>query len=124
MNLLIIFIAGGLGSVARYTMMTAIGRVMGTNFPWHTLGVNLLGALLIGAVTELLALRTIPTEMARLLLVTGFLGGFTTFSAFSLENALMWQKGDYIQLAVYIAASVVGTLIAVLCGTAAMKAVL
>ena len=53
MNLLFVFVAGGIGSVARYLMMTAIGRVMGTNFPWHTLGVNLLGALLIGAVTEL-----------------------------------------------------------------------
>ena len=124
MNLLFVFVAGGIGSVARYLMMTAIGRVMGTNFPWHTLGVNLLGALLIGAVTELLALRAIPTEPARLLLITGFLGGFTTFSAFSLDNALMWQRGDYAYMAAYIAASVGGTLIAVLFGSAAMKAVL
>ena len=59
----------------------------------------------------------------RLLLVTGFLGGFTTFSAFSLESALMWQRGDYPTLALYVTASVMGTILAVLCGGAAVKAV-
>ena len=124
MNLLFVFVGGGVGSVARYAMMKAIGRVMGAEFPWHTLGVNLLGALLIGAVTEFLALRVSAVEPARMLLVTGFLGGFTTFSAFSLEGALMWQRGDYAALASYVAASVVGTIIAVMCGGAVMRIVL
>jgi len=124
MNLLLVFIGGGIGSMARYTMMKAIGRFISTDFPWHTLGVNLLGALLIGAVTEFLALRVSGVEPARLLLVTGFLGGFTTFSAFSLEGALMWERGDNMLLAAYVAASVIGTIIAVLCGGVAAKAVL
>ena len=124
MNLWLVFIGGGIGSVARYGLMRAIGRVIGADFPWHTLGVNILGALIIGAVTEFLALRVSGVETARLVLVTGFLGGFTTFSAFSLESALMWQRGDYAVLAGYVAASVVGTLIAVLCGGAAVKALL
>ena len=124
MNLLLVFVGGGFGSVARYAMMRAIGRVMGTSFPWHTLGVNLLGALIIGALTEFLALRVSGVDQARLLLVTGFLGGFTTFSAFSLENALMWQRGDYVALASYVAASVIGTIIAVLCGGGAVRVLL
>jgi len=124
MNFLLVFIGGGLGSVARFVMMKAIGRVMGSDFPWHTLGVNLTGALIIGALAEFLALRVSGVETARLLLVTGFLGGFTTFSAFSLEGALMWEKGDYLTLASYVSASVIGTIIAVLCGGSAMRAVL
>ncbi len=124
MNLLLVFVGGGFGSVARYAMMRAIGRVMGTAFPWHTLGVNLLGALLIGALTEFLAIKVSDLDTARLLLITGFLGGFTTFSAFSLETALMWQKGDYVALGSYVSASVIGTLIAVLCGGAGVKSIL
>jgi len=124
MTLLLVFIGGGLGSVARFAMMKAIGRVMGGDFPWHTLGVNLLGAVLIGALTEFLALRVSGVEATRLLLVTGFLGGFTTFSAFSLEAALMWQRGDYWLLSAYVAASVIGTIAAVICGGAVARVVL
>ncbi len=124
MNLLLVFIGGGVGSVARYTMMKAIGHVMGSNFPWHTLGVNVLGALLIGAVAEFMALRISGIETIRLLLITGFLGGFTTFSAFSLEGAMMVQKGEYMTLAFYTFASVGGTILAVLCGGAGVKAIL
>lgn len=121
MNLLFVFVGGGVGSVARYAMMRGIGRFVSSDFPWHTLGVNLLGALFIGAVTEFLALRVSAVEPARMLLITGFLGGFTTFSAFSLEGALMWQRGDYVALASYVAASVIGTIIAVMCGGAVMR---
>lgn len=123
-KLLLVFVGGGAGSVARYTMMHFISRWMGLSFPWHTLGVNLLGAFLIGALTEFLALRISVVESIRLLLITGFLGGFTTFSAFSLETAMMWQKGDYAQLALYTTASVIGTIIAVLCGGAVIKNIL
>ncbi len=124
MNLLLVFVGGGFGSVARYAMMRAIGRVMGnSNFPWHILGVNLLGALVIGMLTEFFALRISGVDQARLLLVTGFLGGFTTFSAFSLDSALMYQRGDYAQLVTYALASVIGTIIAVLVGGAAVKSV-
>ena len=121
MNFLLVFLGGGAGSVSRYLMMKAIGRVMGGDFPWHTLGVNLCGALIIGALTEYMALRVSAIEPMRLLLVTGFLGGFTTFSAFSLESAMMWQKGDYVTLVAYVAASVLGTMLAVLGGGAGLR---
>jgi CrcB protein len=124
-NILLVFLGGGVGSVARYGMMNAISHHLegNTAFPWYTLGVNLLGAFVIGAVMELLGLYVSVAEPGRLLLVTGFLGGFTTFSAFSLESALLLQKGDYVNLTAYIAASVIGTIIAVFLGSGLVKAV-
>jgi CrcB protein len=125
MNLLLIFLGGGAGSIARYGMMNVISRALGgPTFPWYTLGVNMLGALCIGALMEILALRASLAEPMKLLLVTGFLGGFTTFSAFSLEGALMLEKGDYTNLALYIVASVGGTIIAVFLGSGIVRTVL
>jgi fluoride exporter len=116
MNFLIVFIGGGVGSVARFALSSLVGKYAGTNFPWGTLAVNLIGAFCIGLVVEALALKTNAPPQLRLLLVTGLLGGFTTFSAFSLENALMFERGDYLTLGLYVTASVVGTLIAVCAG--------
>lgn len=116
MNFLIVFIGGGVGSVARFALSSLVGKYAGTNFPWGTLAVNLIGAFCIGLVVEALALKTNAPPQLRLLLVTGLLGGFTTFSAFSLENALMFERGDYLLLGLYVTASVVGTLIAVFAG--------
>ncbi len=110
MNLLAIFLGGGAGALARYGFAAFVSRQMGSGFPWGTLAVNLLGAFLMGLIVELLALKINLPPSARLLLTTGFLGGFTTFSAFSLESALMWQKGAYLPLSLYIGASVIGTI--------------
>lgn len=121
-NILLIFLGGGLGSVTRYGMMNLISRHAGNSgFPWPTLGVNIIGAFLIGLLMEILALRLSLPQPSRLLLVTGFLGGFTTFSAFSLESALMLEKGDYLNLTAYITTSVIGTILAVFLGSALMK---
>jgi CrcB protein len=121
-NLLLIFLGGGVGSMARYGTMRLISRFFpGSNFPWHTLGVNLLGAFIIGLLVELLALRINMPAPPRYLLVTGFLGGFTTFSAFSMETALMLERGDYAYSFVYVAASVIGTVTAVFVGNAIVR---
>lgn len=119
-----VFVGGGLGAVARFALSSAIGQKMGIGFPWGTLAVNLLGALLIGLITETLALKLEAPAALRSFLVTGFLGGFTTFSAFSLESALLLARGDYGALAAYIAVSVLGTLFLVLLATHALRAVL
>lgn len=111
---IIVFIGGGLGAVARYTLAGLVGRVAGTGFPWGTLAVNLLGAALIGAVTALFATRFSLPMQAKLFLVTGVLGGFTTFSAFSLEAANLLQRGAYFYFAAYVAASVFGCIALVL----------
>ncbi len=122
-TLLLIFLGGGTGSLARYGMMQAISRLTApSTFPWHTLGVNLIGAFIIGALVEILALRISAPAPTRYLLVTGFLGGFTTFSAFSMETALMLERGDYINGLLYVTASVAGTVLAVFMGSALVKA--
>lgn len=121
-NISLVFIGGGAGAIARYLMTLAIGRyTQVAAFPWHTFGVNILGAFLIGILLEILALRVSAIQPARLLLVTGFLGGFTTFSAFSLESALLLQRGDYTNLFFYITASVIGTVAAVFAGSAVAR---
>jgi CrcB protein len=122
MNALLVFFGGGAGALARYFMGLFVSHHTGnSNFPWHTLSINLLGAFLIGAVMETLALRTSLPESTQLLLVTGFLGGFTTFSAFSLECSLMLERGDYIPGLLYILASVLGTIALVFAGAWATR---
>ncbi len=106
---IIVFACGGFGSTARYAISSLIGQqTAGQDFPWGTLAVNLIGAFLIGAVTTLSALKWNLTEPLRLAVVTGFLGGFTTFSAFSLDTMLMLTKGAYVSAAVYILHRVIG----------------
>ena len=82
---LLVFLGGGLGSAARYAATSVVGRVAGAGFPWGTLFVNVAGSLAMGIVIAWLARRSGGDATLRLLLATGFLGGFTTFSAFSLD---------------------------------------
>lgn len=90
---MLVFVGGGLGSAGRYLVSQAAGRLFGDSFPWGTLAVNLLGCLFIGFVVGL-ADRSIVSRTLRILLVTGFLGGFTTFSSFSLESVRMILGGS------------------------------
>ena len=92
-EILLVLIGGGIGSACRYGVSTAAGRVFGDGFAWGTLLVNLLGCLLIGFIVGL-ADRAIVSRTIRILLVTGFLGGFTTFSSFSLESMRMILGGS------------------------------
>jgi CrcB protein len=110
-NLLLVALGGALGSVGRYL----VSRWMTGTFPWGTLTVNLLGSLLIGLLTGLVAKGSLSPEM-KLLLVTGFCGGFTTFSTFANESFSMMKAGDALQMALYLAASVVIGILAVWLG--------
>lgn len=97
---------GFVGSVLRYGVGRMLhGRAMGA-FPWATLGVNLVGCLLIGLLLAMAARLGWPSS-TRLLLVTGFCGGFTTFSAFSHETLSLLQAGHAPQAGIYVGASVV-----------------
>ncbi len=123
MNYLLVFIGGGLGSLMRLATSNLIGKQT-TGFPLATLCVNLLGAFLIGIFIELMALKFQDSQNLRYFLVTGFLGGFTTFSAFSLESALLFTRHDYELLALYIMASVLGTIALVLIAINLTRAIL
>lgn len=113
---LLVFLGGGAGAVARYGSGLLAARWLGATWPYGTLGVNLIGAFLIGLIVQLLGLKFSAPEPLRLLLVTGFLGGYTTFSAFALETTAMLQRGEVALAALYAALSVLGTLALVLLG--------
>jgi len=100
-------IGGALGSTARYLTAEAFSRWIGTGFPWATLTVNIVGSACMGLLAGLMAhVWSLPTEM-RLFLTTGILGGFTTFSTFSLDVASMLQRGDFSTAAAYMLSSLV-----------------
>jgi len=87
--------------------MVSLARLLGTNLPWGTLLINVLGSLLMGILIELLALKLSLSQELRALLTVGILGSFTTFSTFSMETALLIQRGDFTTAILYSLGSVV-----------------
>lgn len=113
---LMIALGGALGSVLRYAAVTSITPLISSRFPYGTFAVNLVGSLLIGVAYVLLVERAaLPSEW-RLFFITGILGGFTTFSAFSLEMLQLWQQGHVVQAFVYAIGSVALGLLCVFLG--------
>jgi CrcB protein len=120
-SILLVFLGGGAGSVLRYLVGLQAARSFGTftaseGFPWATLAVNVIGCCAIGLLFRLLPVPGDGPASARLLLMTGLLGGFTTFSAFSLEAAQLWLRGDAGGAALYVAASLLCCLAGVALG--------
>ncbi len=105
---LLVAAGGALGSMARYGLSLTLGRVLpGAAWPWGTFAANLIGGLLMGLLAGWLAYRGQGGESVRLFAAVGLLGGFTTFSAFSLETALMIQRRDWGVAGLYVAVSTV-----------------
>jgi CrcB protein len=121
-----LLVAGGgaAGSLLRYFVGQWALRLWGPNFPWGTLIVNIVGCFIIGVFAEMIARRFNASADLRLLLITGFLGGFTTFSAFSLDAISLFERGEAVMGGVYIAASVGLSMAAVIAGLALMRALL
>jgi CrcB protein len=107
-------LGGALGASGRYLTGVAASRLMGPGFPWGTLTVNIVGSFVMGVVVVVLghysANRFAP------LLMTGVLGGFTTFSAFSLDAVTLWERGQVVTAAIYVGASVLLSLLAIVLG--------
>ncbi len=116
--ILIIFLGGGTGAVARYLVGSLWGRLVGHGAPWGaTLAINVLGGLLMGVLISTLALRGGgDQERWRLLLGVGVLGGFTTFSTFSLETVMLLQRKAWLTAAGYVSGSVVFSVLGVMAG--------
>ncbi|PZO75639.1 MAG: fluoride efflux transporter CrcB [Mesorhizobium amorphae] len=115
LNLLLVMLGGGLGAGARHLVNMGAARAP-VLIPWQTAAINLCGSFLIGLLAGWFARRAGTAPELRLFLITGVLGGFTTFSAFSLDFATLWQGGRAMQAAIYVAASVGGSLLAVFLG--------
>lgn len=105
---LLVFLGAGIGGALRHGVNVACARLSGTAFPWGTLTVNVLGSFIMGALAGWLAFKAGEawSQSLRLFLTTGILGGFTTFSAFSLDAVLIWERGQNGLAATYVAASV------------------
>ncbi|MFL5295477.1 MAG: fluoride efflux transporter CrcB [Phenylobacterium sp.] len=124
-TLLLVGLGGAFGAICRYLLGVRALRAFGPGFPYGTLGANVIGGLLMGVLVGVLALRGGPDqERWRLLLGVGGLGGFTTFSAFSLETALMIERRTYGLAAAYSLASVVVSIAALFAGLVLMRRLL
>ena len=119
-----IALGGALGSVGRFLVAGWFGRQFGATFPWGTLAVNILGGLAMGLLVELMAQTWSVSPPIRAFLTVGVLGGFTTFSAFSLETILLLERGDLLAALGYVVSSVVLSVGAVWAGLRLMRLVL
>jgi fluoride exporter len=117
-NLLWIGAGGALGALLRYASVVGVQHLLGSahRWPWGTLVVNVVGSFAAGALVGWLSSIASPPSMARPFLMVGVLGGFTTFSAFSVESLGMLQAGRFSAVLVYALASVVGCVVAALIG--------
>jgi CrcB protein len=121
---LLVFLGAGLGGVLRHGVNTGCARFCGMAVPWGTLTVNVVGSLLMGLIAGWLTFRSGEgsAQPLRLFLLTGILGGFTTFSAFSLDAALLWERGEPALAGAYVIGSVVLSLAALAAGLAIVRA--
>lgn len=115
-HVFIVALGGAIGSGLRHMTNLAALRLLGPGFPWGTLTVNIVGCFLMGVFIELLARRLGGSAELRLFVATGILGGFTTFSAFSLDFAVLTERGALAQAFLYVAASVLVSIAALFLG--------
>lgn len=114
-NLLLVVVGGGIGAGIRHLTNIGAMRLVGSNYPWGTMAINILGSFAMGLFIATMARRG-GTNEVRLFVATGILGGFTTFSAFSLDFATLWERGATLPAFGYALASVIGAIIALFLG--------
>ncbi len=122
MNYFLVFLGGGLGAATRYGVNVFVPRLVGGDYPWHTMVINVTGCFIMGALTEMMALRLNVSNEMRLFLTTGILGGYTTFSAFALDFALLVTRRDLAGASFYALASVGLSILACFAGLALVRA--
>ena len=115
-DIAIVAAGGAVGAALRHMTNLLMLRLTGAAFPWGTLTVNVVGCFAMGLFIELLARRFGASSELRLLVATGVLGGFTTFSSFSLDVAVLWERGMAPAAFLYVLASVVGAVCALFAG--------
>ncbi|HSM97066.1 MAG TPA: fluoride efflux transporter CrcB [Rhizomicrobium sp.] len=116
MILLAVGVGGGLGALLRYFVAGAIQSAAWPGYPWGIFVVNITGGFVMGLIVELSALRINLTPEMRAFLTTGILGGYTTFSTFSLDSVLLIERGNYGSAAFYIVGSTLLSILALFAG--------
>ena len=121
LNYVLVFIGGGLGSTLRHTINMASARTLGTAFPWGTFLINITGSTIMGVIAGYLAFKGEASQPWRLFLMTGILGGYTTFSAFSLDAALLYERGETALALLYVLGSVALAIAGLFAGLALVR---
>ena len=114
-NLLLVVVGGGIGAGIRHLTNIGALRLVGPSYPWGTMAINIVGSFAMGLFIAVL-MRRGGSDQLRLFVATGIFGGFTTFSAFSLDFATLWERGATIPALGYALASVVGAIVALFAG--------
>ena len=118
---LLVFVGGGIGASLRHTVNMLSARGFGTAFPWGTFIINISGSLVMGLIAGYLAFKGGASQPWRLFLMTGILGGYTTFSAFSLDAALLYERGEIASALFYVLGSVVLSIAGLFAGLALVR---
>lgn len=121
MSYLLVFVGGGLGATLRHFINVFCARCMGTGFPWGIFIINISGSTVMGLIAGYLAFKGEASQAWRLFLMTGVLGGYTTFSAYSLDAALLYERGELMLAALYVVGSVVLSIIGLFAGLALVR---
>jgi CrcB protein len=121
MYYLVVFIGGGIGSILRHGVNVTCARLFSIGFPFGTFTVNITGSIVMGLLAGWFAFRGDAGQIWRLFLMTGILGGYTTFSAFSLDTILLFERGQLGLAALYVVASVVLSVGGLFAGLALMR---
>lgn len=121
MNYVLVFVGGGLGATLRHVINMTCARCMGAAFPWGTFIINITGSTVMGLIAGYLAYKGEASQPWRLFLMTGILGGYTTFSAFSLDTAVLYERGDLGLALTYVLGSVVLSIAGLFAGLALVR---
>lgn len=117
-------VGGAIGSVLRYLFNIEVTKTLGSGFPWGILFVNVIGCFVMGVIAESLALRFSVSQEMRSFIMTGIMGGFTTFSAFALDTGVLIERDAFGLAGLYVAASVAGSILALFLGLYAVRTIL
>jgi CrcB protein len=117
-------VGGAIGSVLRYLFNIEVTKTLGSGFPWGILFVNVIGCFVMGVIAESFALRFNVSQEVRSFIMTGIMGGFTTFSAFALDTGVLIERDAFGLAGLYVAASVAGSILALFLGLYAVRTIL
>ncbi|MCX7319926.1 MAG: fluoride efflux transporter CrcB [Hyphomicrobiales bacterium] len=121
MNFVLVFVGGGLGATLRHLINLTCARCMAPGFPWGTFVINITGSTVMGLIAGYFAFKGGASQSLRLFLMTGILGGYTTFSAFSLDAALLYERGELGLSLTYVLGSVVLSIAGLFAGMALVR---